>query len=392
MSDRLYLYLTDNPTTPLCWHSLNESDSGDWARFEQWLTAHPQARARPCLVLLAASLATRLLVSIPGTQRDKAVQALPFALEELAIDDADSLRLALGARPVAPGRWPVLLMNAEQAREIEQALQALNLRIEAMISMAAVLAPPEPDRWLAYTLPHTRSICVLTSGDESFGFSPMSDEAPEAALSTLAAASTPAPAGVDWATPLDMADWHQPAQARFGNHLPSLVTAADDGAALWRRRWRQVAVAALAVLALDLSATALHTWQANRQIQTLNQQITTDFHAALPTVTRLVNARVQLQQALDARQGAQTMGFLPLLADFSEAFSPIRTRDASLRLTALRFDQGALTVDLTADHYASLNTLQQTLGKQANLRLSTRDAGVVGGTAKMQIKLTPTTE
>lgn len=402
MSDRLFLYLTDNPATPLWWHSGRQPRSGDWSALGQWLAQHPEARARACTVLLPPTLATRLLVSIPGTQRDKALQALPFALEEWAMDDPERLRIALGDRPVAPGRWPVLLMETERAAEIEQHLAAVNLRPQAMIAVAAALPAPQAQAWRVFALPHSLHYCVLTSAHESFAFSPADGEPPARALAALAATSEPAPTAIEGALRTGDDPSESPPETPAEDQWPTLwqdtliartppSLIAPQGAASarhWCRRWVQVAVAGLILVALNLLQSGLQTWQANRQIQALNQQIAADFHAALPQVTRLVNARVQLQQALDAQNSPQETDFLGLLAQFSRAFTAAQAADASLTITALRYEQGALTLDLTATQYSSLDSLQRQLKAQDGLRLETRDAGIVNGIAKMQLKLT----
>ncbi len=403
MSDRLFLYLTDNPAVPLWWHLGQQPLSGDWAALGQWLSQHPEARARPCTVLLPPTLATQLLVAIPGTQRDKALQALPFALEEWAMDDPERLRIALGERPAAPGRWPVVLMDAERAAEIERHLAAITLRPQAMIAVAAALPPPEAQAWRVFALPHSLHYCVLTSALESFAFSPAAGEPPQRALTALAATSEPAPTAIDGAlsagddptesartTTQAEAPWPKIWQDTLSTRTPPSLVAPQGAASVqhWRRRWAQVAGVGLVLIGLNLLLSGLHTWQANREIQALNQQITANFHAALPQVTRLVNARVQLQQALDAQNSPQDTGFLGLLAQFSRAFSAAQAADASLTITALRYEHGALTLDLTATQYSSLDSLQRQLKAQDGLRLETRDAGIVNGIAKMQLQLT----
>ena len=347
-----------------------------------------------------------MLVNIPGTQRDKALQALPFALEEWAMDDADRLRVALSERPAIPGRWPVLLMDSERADEIEQHLNAINLRPQAMIAVAAALPPPQAQAWRVFALPHSLHYCVLTSAHESFAFSPAADEPPQRALAALAATSDPAPSAIDGAlsagddlnesaptapSPVQAeAQWSTLWQDTLSTRTPPTLIAPKGAASAqqWQRRWAQVAMAGLVLVALNLLLSGLHTWQANREIQALNQQITANFHAALPQVTRLVNARVQLQQALDAQNSPQEAGFLGLLAQFSRAFAAAHTADASLTIAGLRYAQGTLTLDLTATEYSSLDGLQRQLKAQDGLRLETRDAGIVNGIAKMQLLLT----
>lgn len=395
MSDRLFLYLTDHPDTPLWWLTAEQPEvatgTGDWAELSAWLAQRPERRARPCVVLLAASLATRLLVAIPGTQREKALQALPFALEELAIDEPEQLRITLADRPVSPGRWPVLLWDAPAASALEQSLAQANLTPLGVYSVAAVLPPPAAGEWRVFQLPSSRSYCVLTSAHEHFSFTPVAEATPTDSLAALAAATEPPPTAIDWVAPRSPAEWLRDWQHSLSHHTPPSAIAAPGSPKeqRWRRLWRQVAVAALLVVLLHLALTAWHTAQTNRQIQALNQQITADFHAALPQVTRLVNARVQLQQALDAQNSPQAKGFLALLAPFSAAFAAAHAADVSVKITALHFEGGALTIDLTANQFNSLDALQQQLKAQNSLRVQTRDAGITNGIAKMQLQLSP---
>lgn len=80
---------------------------------------------------------------IPGTRREKALQALPFALEDLVADDLSQLYPVLAERPLSPGRWPVLLVDADVRTRVLDALGHLNLIPQQLVAMADTLPQPE---------------------------------------------------------------------------------------------------------------------------------------------------------------------------------------------------------------------------------------------------------
>lgn len=421
MSDPLILYITDLAASALLWCAPNAPHAapplqGDWAALRGWLAERPERRNSPVCVLLPDASCSRIHVPIPGKSREKAVQALPFALEDLAVDEPDALISVLGLRPDGAGRWPVLLVNAALHAQVLAALAELGLTPQQMIAAADVLPVPEPGEFSVWRMPLSGALSVLTGAHEGMALPAAAGVNPAVPLaSVLARLDTPPERVTLHANATQPSDW--PATIRFEVAAEPALT---DWCRLWRaglganlganqplsaitapraanqqkaqRRWRQAAAVLLAVGAVFLVEQSMETWQKNHQIQQLNQQIQRDFHAALPHVTRIVNIEVQLQQALSAQGGsAGSDAFLPALAAFGAAFHAAQPEDPKLAIQSIQWHEQKLTLALVAEKYTVLQKLFEQLNAAptagAGFTARQIDAGVDAGVARMRIAL-----
>ncbi|MBD3816221.1 MAG: hypothetical protein IE913_07185 [Halothiobacillus sp.] len=411
MSDRLFLFVTDREATELHWWQSDAPASaasplrGDWAAFADWLARSGLRRPVTLSVLLPDSVCSRLIVPIPGTRREKALQALPFALEDLVTDDLSQLYPVLAERPLSPGRWPVLLVDADVRTRVLDALGNLNLAPQQLVAMADTLPQPEAGEYSVWVDPVQGHISVLTGPHEGMALAPLPEHNAAEQLAEWLPRMTPAPQRGVFHLPLeqppqwpegiafssqaapDWAQWHQIWATGLDRNRPlsAITSARAVSDQQWQRRWWQVGAAALVVLILMLVGQWIAISQMNRQAERLQAQITQDFHAALPQVTRMVNVRVQLQQALDQQNGANDDAFMPALAAFGSAYQAAKPKDAQLAIKSIRFDAKQLTVDLTAEKYAVLQQLLEHLEKNAPVDAKQIDAGVDAGVAHMRI-------
>ncbi|HUM99662.1 MAG: hypothetical protein B7X12_06290 [Halothiobacillus sp. 20-53-49] len=417
MSDPILLFVTDLAATELLWCAPNAPPAtqplrGDWAALGDWLAERPERRALPVCVLLPDAGCSRMLVPIPGTSREKALQALPFALEEIALDEPEQLVSVLGLRPQAPGRWPVLLVNTALRAQVLAALDQLGLTPQQLLSAADVLPVPEPGEFTVWAQPASGSVTVLTGAHEGMAFPAMAGMNPAEQLAHILTRLEHPPTRVtlhseatqpaNWPVAISfnpqpepvLADWCRIWRTGLGTNQPLSAIESPRAASHQKsqRRWRQAAGVLLAVLGLMLINQSVDTWKKERLIQQLNQQIERDFHAALPDVTRVVNIQVQLQQALDARNaGAEADGFLPMLAYFGAAYRAALPEDPKLAIQSLQWSDQKLTLSLVAEKYTVLQKLFEQLktspAAAGNFTVRQIDAGVDAGVAHMRLGL-----
>lgn len=411
MSDRLILFVTDRAATELHWWSPDAPASatmpmrGDWARFGAWLAEMPIRRPSALTVLLPDSACSRLIVPIPGSRREKALQALPFALEDMVADDLSQLYPVLAERPLSPGRWPVLLVDIDVRAHVLDALKNLDLVPQQLVAMADVLPQPEAGEFSVWADPVEGHLSVLTGPYEGMAWAPLPGMNAAEQLAEWLPRMTPAPQRVvfhlsqerpsHWPDGIefvsepapDWAQWHRLWLDGLERNRPlSAITSAKAVIdQQWQRRWWLAGAAALAVLVLILIGQWIGISQMNRQSARLHEQITRDFHAALPQVTRMVNVQVQLQQALDQRAGAGQDRFMPALAAFGAAYQTAKPKDAQLAIKSIRYDAEQLTVELTAQKYEVLQQLLEQLKTGSSATVSQIDAGVDAGVAHMRI-------
>jgi general secretion pathway protein L len=414
MFDPIILFVTDLTATELMWcapaAAAAEPQRGSWAAFGDWLAERSERRVLPVCVLLPDAGCSRMQVAIPGTSREKALQALPFALEDLALDEPNQLVSVLGLRPQAPGLWPVLLVNASLRTQVLAALGQLGLAPSQMLSAADVLPLPEPGDFTVWAEPASGSLSVLTGAHEGMAFPARAGMDPAEQLAHMLTRLEHPPARVtlhmvaaqppNWPAAIQFNTQPEPALAQWCGIWRTGLSANQPLSAIEspraanhqksQRRWRQAAGFLLAVLGLTLVNQSIDTWKKDRLIQQLNQQIERDFHAALPDVTRVVNIQVQLQQALDARNaGAASDGLLPMLAYFGAAYHAAQPEDPKLAIESLQWSEQKLTLSLVAEKYTVLQKLFEQLKTSPTavngFAVSQIDAGVDAGVAHMRI-------
>jgi general secretion pathway protein L len=144
--------------------------------------------------------------------------------------------------------------------------------------------------------------------------------------------------------------------------------------------WRIAAAAAGIWL---LSVFGLHVaqyYKFSHEADALQARIDAVFHAAVPNVKRVVDAKVQMQQALDAlsNNGQAQGGALVLLADSAEVFA----RQKGLKIIDLTYRKGHLALQMTGPDFSAFErfkTQLQRRGLSADLSAVSNQNGVSRG-------------
>jgi len=129
-----------------------------------------------------------------------------------------------------------------------------------------------------------------------------------------------------------------------------------------RRLWIGAAAAALVVVALYTALFAFGNGALARTEHALKAANRAAFEGAFPTVTRVVDPRLQAQQALSAlRAGAVTTPqFLELLAAFDRAIAA--ELSLSIRVRSVAFAGGLLEISVETADMGELERLRALLG------------------------------
>jgi general secretion pathway protein L len=146
---------------------------------------------------------------------------------------------------------------------------------------------------------------------------------------------------------------------------------------------RAVMIAAALWLLSAFTYAGVHAAVLARESRELQGAIDTLFRAAVPGEHRIVDARVQLQQALSAaEQGRGAGGPIDRLAAVADAHLDA----AGVRLQRLEYRDGALDLTVQADRAATLEAAQHALAAQG-LTAELRDVGRAGGHAQGRIRI-----
>ncbi|MGI8738582.1 MAG: type II secretion system protein GspL [Gammaproteobacteria bacterium] len=338
------------------------------------------AHYRRCVVLAPSENILLTTVNLKARNREQLVRAMPFALEEELAENVEQMHFAPGPRQV-DGSYPVAVVA-----RTDMDLWLAQLRRAGLIPQVLipdVLAVPlhgeqrwslliEPDRALlrtgafsGFTLePDNLEVMLSCMLEEAatppvaidvYGIDGEADAAPLPRLPTVTyelRASTPSPG---WAAGID--------EKRTINVMQGQYRVKSDVVRLFKP-WRAAAALAGVWVALQAVNTTLDYRRLAKQDVSLQVDIAQVYRETFPGTTRIVNARVQMEQELQAlRQASETdtqAGFMPLLNAGGRAL----TDAADVSIVNLDYLDEALNVSLSARELQSLEAIKQNIEEQ----------------------------
>ncbi|MEX2482178.1 MAG: type II secretion system protein GspL [Gammaproteobacteria bacterium] len=370
MSTDLQIALTD-PHAPerLRWLDGDRAwRDGSWADFAAHIGTQPWA------LLLGGNQVTLFETTLPVRDLATARRAAPFAIEEQLAQPLDELEFALAPR--GANVFAIAVCARDLIADLRARLSAADLHPELVAPFAAALP------WQAQTLSiAVDNDCAVLRSGASGGFAvPLSglaeavallrQQLPDTAAVNVYARSEPAAfphaafegLTVHWLPPLAAADINAALAATAPPRLLDASRRAGSSARA-RRLWWGAAVAAVVVmlvypLLLALGNAALA--RTERELAAANRAV---FAEAFPAIARIVNPRVQAEQALAGlRAGVVTTPqFLDLLAAFDQAIAA--ELNASTRVRNVAFAGGVLEVSLELADMGELERLRSLLGQ-----------------------------
>jgi general secretion pathway protein L len=358
----------------------------------------------------AAADGRRVVVALPGTDvllsraaiptrnRQRLLQAVPFALEDQLAADVESLHFAAGGRD-SDGQVAVAVVDRTWMQTCVAALSEAGLAPDTVTADTLTL-PWQPDEWTV--LLETDRATVRTGAQAGFAAEPellpalvAAAREQEGALpsrvrilnadgaNTLAASLTELLEGLECRIE-DVAGDAVELMAGTGDEqtlldlLQGAFAKPGTLAQTWRR-WRPAAAAAAALILLQIGLTAVQYHHLTTQVTQLDAQIDTLYRKTFPESHRIVNARAQMEQKLHALRGSAgdtRSGLLPLLTQAGPTLSSV----PGLNINALDYRGNNLDLELTVTDIQSLDQMKQKLeraGLQVDIRSATaRDQGV----------------
>jgi general secretion pathway protein L len=315
--------------------------------------------------------------SIPGSNRQKLLRAVPYALEEQLTVDVEDLHFALGPA-LGNDRHAVLVIAIERLESILDACREADLEVSRVIPEQLAIPCPasgtcvvihedvalvRTGRYTGYAA-DTDNLGLLLSRqpvpeEESAGGELRIYKATGSELPDLGAAAETAV----------VEEYH-------GSVLGLLAAGAGspEWGKLWRP-WRATAALLLAGFVVSHVVMGVDYFRLSKEREALDTRINEIYRQTFPAAKRVVNPRVQMQQQLEVllrRQGGGD-GFMTLLA---RAGDVLRT-NTSIEISGASFRAGRLDVDLTANNLQVLDELKQALGGkglEVEIQSATTDA------------------
>ncbi len=328
--------------------------------------------------------------SIPGSNRQRLLRAVPYALEEQLTVDVEDLHFALGPA-LGDDRHAVLVIAIERIESILDACREADLDVSRVIPEQLAIPCPasgtcvvihddvalvRTGRYTGYAA-DTDNLGLLLSHqpvqeDESAGGELRIYKATGSALPDLGAAAETAVVKEYHGSVLGLL------AAGAGSPTIDLLqgpySRSQEWGKLWRP-WRATAALLLAGFVVSHVVMGVDYFRLSKEREALDTRINEIYRQTFPAAKRVVNPRVQMQQQLEVlmrRQGGGD-GFMTLLA---RAGDVLRT-NKSIEISGASFRAGRLDVDLTANNLQVLDELKQTLtgkGLVVEIQSATTDA------------------
>lgn len=324
-------------------------------------------------------------------------KAAPWALEDQLLQPVEALAIQPAQQPVA-SRWPVAVIEQDVLQRYQQTLEVHGIARAALMPAVAALpgSRQAPALWLTrgWLVWHNGTQAHVVAQDQWQGLLRCSDLGLDTAEHLRLWRDDDQPLPDDWdpAHPL----WQgKPIQPETGHPLATGELPDNRQRPLWAwlhaaaqkaPSWRWTALLALLLLASWLGRDYWLMQRWNHQADQLKQQMEQIYRRSFPDARRVVDARAQMRQRLDALRraaGEQVEGSLPALL---QQVGPALTQPG-LSLQSLRYRRGALELEVKAADLARLDQLRQAMEQASGqpVRMTVTTEAGEGATAQLRL-------
>ncbi|MDY6994941.1 MAG: type II secretion system protein GspL [Pseudomonadota bacterium] len=378
-------------------HFCEQTPVVNWARFDSngslidsltavTLDTVPMP-ASSVTVLLPTTEVVLTTADIPSKQRQRILQALPYALEEQLAEDVDQLHFALGQRLFDSGHVSVAIISQACMNAYQQQLAAHHI-IPTLMTADVLALPQLAEGWVLLFLNH--QVLVRTGSQSGFAIesegltvamqAALQELEPPAQLIVLRDKHTSIPLTALQGLGIPLVEHEQERCAGLAqglvknNSQPINLLQGDyrpvDKLALSWRPWRLTAILLVLWGGLYLGKQVLIYQQLQQQRQQLTATIERIYRDTFPEARRVVNPRVQMEQQLKAlRTQPQQANFLRLLSQISPVFEQV----PDLLLKRLDYRQGAFDIYMEMANLQALEKIKQKL-EQLNFDVQVQNA------------------
>lgn len=352
-------------------------------------------------------------VTIPARNRQRLLQALPYALEDRLAQDVEQMHFAPGFRR-ADGSVPVAILERESLGRWLEELRAAGIEPARMIPDILAL-PYQPGDWTllvdgAMALVRTavqsglaieiESLApLLAAALEELGeqrperlhvYAPRARIAELEALATLgleivAHPGMDAEADSDMASPL-MVMAPQAATAEAIELLQGDYARHERLGINWRR-WRSVAILFALLITVNLGALVYDQIRLGRESARLQADIEAIYRQAFPETQRVVDARVQMERGLASLRhgGGESGGFLDLMRDASATLGGA----SGVAIQRIAYQDRRLDLSLHVPDLQQLDALVRQLGEQGGVTAEIQSANAAGNRVEARLQVRP---
>lgn len=359
------------------------------------------AKGRRVLALIPADEALVTQVEIPTKNRQRLLQAIPFALETELTQDLEELHFAVGATN-AQNITPVVVISRIRLEKWLSALESQG--IEPMgLYLDLLCLPHKPECWSL--LLDQAQMQILTERNQGFcadgqnalellkiALQQAGDTGPrQLALYRLGGEEIALPDDIETES-IDLESEESLVSLLAGqlndksliNLLQGEYKKVDKLTLQWKR-WLPAAVLAGVALLLSLTLSLFDYYHYKQQSAELKQEIEQVFRQSFPDVKRIVDAKFQMEQELKAMRSGQRGGS----AQFGSLFVPaaaIIKSSPDTRLENISFRDGLLDLQLTIKELQALEKLKKAI-EEKGLKVEIRTANATGNQVSSHLRI-----
>ncbi|HHS83400.1 MAG TPA: type II secretion system protein GspL [Gammaproteobacteria bacterium] len=401
--DKLFIHLTDEEQVecllvpeqnPLSIRQLRVSLSD----------AAGYGHGRQIVVLVPSERVILTEVTVPTSNRQRQLQAVPYLLEDLLVEDVDQLHFALGS--YQGGKVAVAAVAHEQMRRWMNQLAKAGIQTKFMVP--DLLALPFSEG--AWSIMLTGDVAKVRTGLQS-GFSCDAENLPVILEQALEQTGENRPrhlrvtdcrdkpdltleavlpqgleyqvAGCDQGVLALFVQGYQDESSHSINLLQGQYSQRERLSKLWRP-WRPAAALLIALLVVQGVMAGVEYQRLSAEKERLAKQVVENFRQGFPEIKRIVNPKLQAERSLKSLRGeGGGVGLLALLADTG----PILQSLPDARLLGISYKEGKLILGMQLKNLQLLDELEQRLKQKSSLTVEVLSASSRNKHVEARIKI-----
>lgn len=340
--------------------------------------------------------------TLPATNRQRTLKALPYVLEDQLADDVEDLHFAIGPRD-AEGQTPCAVVRREFMSNWLVWLKSFG--IQPHIMLPDVLGSPlDKNHWTivrdgpyyyvrtqgnsGFVVEQTNAALILSlalaeAGDNKPEQIYLADVDPQAGpLLDISQLDCPVESR-DFASEAT-AWWRDVADKPELDLLQGDFSRREQIGKYWKP-WVPAAAMLAGIILLQLIVSAVDYVRFSGKLETLQEEIITTYKTAFPEAKKIVNPRVQMEQKLKALKGGggNTEGFLNILSRSGEVLAGTQGLD----IRNMRYRDGKLEISMDLGDLQILDKLKQQLTEKAGLKVEILSANAKGNKVESRIQV-----
>jgi general secretion pathway protein L len=392
---RLLIYLSSYPAPYANWVAWDEAGVVQ-AIVSEGNIADLQAYAQgyDITVIIPGEDCLLSSATLPKLNRQRLLQALPYALEEQLIDDVQNLHFAVGEYQ-ADGTVPVVIIKRQLIETYVAMLKQVGIEANAMIP-ATLALPFIPHQWQIYVL---KDICLIRTGKHQGFACDHENIATFLTLQCATSAEQPESLQIYYFSNLttalqiphvvtqEISCAEKNVLISMSDSIPNASInllqgqyASKQTSSLTKKIWRASGYIAASWIALLFLSNIVSYYILQHAVQKTELAINTIYKKHFPAATSVVAPRERMQEKLKKFSSDANKNYmLSLLGMIGNSLhqSPV------IHVKQFDFREHSLTLTIVAPSFDALDRFSQSL-KQQGLQVKQQSAGA--GTKDAEVK------